>query len=106
MDDNVVALYTAFDFRWRHDQDPEGLIQLVTNAIKSMLEIRMCKEYGDYSASYYGAFELRAVRDLLWKSTTGCDWDQVTMELGDDEKVFELHHQNSDCTVPDPLWLT
>ena len=70
MDDNVVALYTAFDSRWRHDQDPEGLIQLVTNAINSMLEIRMCMEYGDYSASYFGALELRAVLELLCKSTT------------------------------------
>ena len=48
LDANVVALDAALESRWRHEQGAEGFIQLVTDAINSMIEMRLCMEYGDY----------------------------------------------------------
>ena len=105
IDDNVVALDAALESRWRHEQGPEGLIQLVTDAIDSMIEIRMVMEYGDYLALQCEALNQGDMRRLLWKTTTGCDWKIVANKLREEEKALDIHQENPNSPVPETPWL-
>lgn len=48
LNENVIALDATLQARWAHEQGPDGLVQLVIDAIISMKEVKMWLEYGDY----------------------------------------------------------
>ena len=50
LEENVIALDAALESRWAHEQGPDGLVQLVMDAINAMIEVRMWLEYGDHLA--------------------------------------------------------
>lgn len=47
----------------------------------AMVEVRMWLEYGDYLAIYCKALSHGGMKDLLWKRTEKCDWQEVSRRL-------------------------
>lgn len=104
-DENVMALDAELASRWQHEQGPDGLTQLVTDSINAMIEVRMWLEYGDYLAIHCEQINQRDMRDLLWKTTERCDWQEVARRIKIGEDCLQYHSEHPESPVPDTPWI-
>lgn len=99
------ALDAALQSRWAHEQGPNGLVQLVTDAINAMKEVRVWLEYGDYLAIHCEALNQGGMRDLLWKTTEGWNWQEVARRLEIEENAIHHHSCNAESPMPSTRWM-
>lgn len=45
------------------------------------------------------------MRDLLWKKTEGCDWQEVSRRLEIEEDAIDYHNRNSGSPIPSTPWI-
>ncbi len=105
LDKNIEALDAALESRWTNEQGPNGLVQVVIDSINAMMELRMWLEYGDYLALHCEQINQGDMRDLLWKTTEKCDWQEVARRITSEEKTLDDHYQNPDSVRPETPWL-